>query len=421
MGKVLYHIFITLYPLLARLAALFNSKARKWVTGRKDIMNTIAEAVKPLDAGTVWVHCSSLGEFEQGRPLLEKIKTLHPQYKIILTFFSPSGYEVQKKYSKADYIFYLPMDSPANAARFYDIIRPSLVIFVKYEFWNYFLKEAHKRKIPLLLVSGIFRKSQPFFAWYGGFYRQMLQYFSFLFVQNEASLQLLEGIGITHASISGDTRFDRVLEIAATHKNIDGIEDFCEGKTVIVAGSTWTEDDEELDHYANTHRDYRFIIAPHDITEERLKECDALYKYSIRYSTYLQLLKSGIPTQEVNTLIIDNIGLLGYLYRYGKVCFVGGGFGGDGVHNVLEPAVYGRPVLFGPVYDKFFEAVELLDAEGAFTVEGALELEKQLDILLSDATAYKKACGNAGNYVKNKSGATATIVNYIQEKRLLTN
>ena len=421
MGKLLYNLFIRLYPVIIRLVSPFNIKAKKWLDGRKNIFSKIEQAMGENKTQTVWMHCSSLGEFEQGRPLIEKIRTNYPSCKIVLSFFSPSGYEVQKKYQQADHVFYLPIDSAGNAKKWYDIINPTLVLFVKYEFWYYYLNEAAKRNIPLLLVSGIFRKSHPFFKWYGGFHRQMLQYFTELFVQNESSLQLLSSINITNAAISGDTRFDRVLEIAASAKTIPEIEAFCKDKTTIVAGSTWNEDDEELDHYANLHRSYRFIIAPHNIDEESIKECEALYKYSIRYSTYLQLLQSDIPLQEVNTLIIDNIGMLSTLYLYATLCFIGGGFGGDGVHNVLEASVYFKPVIFGPVYEKYFEAVELIDEAGAFSIVDALELEEQLDELLSNEELYKKTCTNAGNYVKKKAGATSNIVHYIQEKRLLTN
>jgi len=421
MGKLMYNIFIRLYPLAATIVGIFNAKARQWVKGRKNVFSKIAKAMDASGEKKIWMHCSSLGEFEQGRPLLEKIKSTYPSYKIVLTFFSPSGYEVRKNYDHADYIFYLPIDSLSNAKKFYNLIKPSLVIFVKYEFWYYYLREAQQRNIPLLLVSAIFRKGQPFFKWYGSFHRQMLRLFSHIFVQNNQSVQLLNDINITTATISGDTRFDRVIEIAESFKPMPEIEEFCAGKTTVVAGSTWIEDDEELDHYANTHRDYCFIIAPHDIGEERLKECDALYKYSIRYSTYIQLLKSNLPLQEVNTLIIDNIGMLSRLYKYATIGFIGGGFGGDGVHNVLEAAVFYRPIVFGPVYEKYFEAVELLEHGGAFSIEDALELEQQFDELLKDTDGYKKACNNAGDYVKSNSGATGNILNYIQEKRLLTN
>lgn len=373
-------------------------------------------------APRIWVHCSSLGEFEQGRPIIEALKASYPAYKILLTFFSPSGYEVQKDYKGADYIYYMPMDSFVTANRFYNAVQPRLVVFIKYEFWYFYLSEAAKRKIPLLLVSGIFRSTQPFFKTWGDFHRSMLRCFTHLFVQTKETAELLKEIDITNVSISGDTRFDRVLQIAANPAKYKAIDTFCAGKKVLVAGSTWTDDDEELDHYANTRSDYRFIIAPHDIGEERLKECDTLYKCSIRYSVFTKKIEAGETIDAaINTLVLDNIGMLKHLYAYATVCYVGGGFGGDGVHNVAEAAVYYKPVVFGPVYDKFVEAVGLVEEEGAFDVQDALELEKQLDELFTNQALYKKACDNAGNYIKTRAGATSQVMAYIQEKRLLTN
>ncbi|MEX6686912.1 glycosyltransferase N-terminal domain-containing protein [Danxiaibacter flavus] len=421
MQKIFYNIFTSLYPFIASLISPFNPKARKWVQGRKGLLQQIEEKLAGNTSKTVWVHCASLGEFEQGRPLIEDLKKVDSSCKIVLTFFSPSGYEVQKKYVYADYIFYLPMDSASNAKKFYDIVNPSLILFVKYEFWYHYLLQARQRNIPLLLVSGIFRKSQPFFKSYGGFHRKMLGAFTHFFVQNDESIELLKSIQITNASLSGDTRFDRVLQIAGNFTDIPDLKDFASNHTVIVAGSTWTEDDEELDHYSHIHTDYRFIIAPHDISEERIRECETLYKHAVRYSTYQQLLQGKVPLQEINTIIIDNIGMLSRLYKYATICYVGGGFGGDGVHNVLEAAVYNKPVVFGPVYDKYFEAVELVEKGGAFTVDDALELEQQLDELLGDGATYKNACKNAGDYVHEKSGATGNIMQYIYAKRLLTN
>jgi 3-deoxy-D-manno-octulosonic-acid transferase len=368
---------------------------------------------------TIWVHCSSLGEFEQGRPLIELIKKQNPAFKILLTFFSPSGYEIRKDYKNADWIYYLPMDSPSNAKRFLDIVQPHLILFVKYEFWYYYLNEIKKRQIPLLLVSGIFRQNQPFFAWYGNFHRNMLCCFTHIFVQNETSVTLLTNIGFKqHISISGDTRFDRVIEIADGFEPITLIENFVAENQVIVAGSTWTEDDEELDHYANTHPEIKFIIAPHDIEEDRIKECLLLYKNSILFS---QLNSEQANLENTNVLIIDNIGMLSKLYRYATICYVGGAFGEDGVHNVLEAAVYSKPVVFGPEYDKYIEAVELIDTGGGFSIESAVELEKVLDSLLKEDELYRQTSFKAGNYVKNRSGATKKIQQYLYENRLLTN
>ncbi|HWB25311.1 MAG TPA: glycosyltransferase N-terminal domain-containing protein [Chitinophagaceae bacterium] len=422
MGKLFYLLFITLYPVAARVLSLFNKKAGLWVKGRHHVLDHVVFNCQRDPSPKIWVHCSSLGEFEQGRPLMEALKNTYPQYKLLLTFFSPSGYEVQKEYSGADYIFYMPMDSFLTAIRFYNAVQPKLVVFIKYEFWYYYLHEAAKRKIPLLLVSGIFRKSQLFFKWYGGFYRSMLQCFTHLFVQTGEAANLLAAINVTNATVTGDTRFDRVLQLAAKPARYSCIDDFCAGKKVVVAGSTWTDDDEELDHYANTHKEYRFIIAPHDIGDERLHECDQLYKHSIRYSKYVEKTeKKQEIDNSINTIIIDNIGMLKYLYAYATVCYIGGGFGGDGVHNVTEAAVYYKPVVFGPVYDKYVEAVALIDNNAAFDVDDALELEAQLDELLTNEELYNSACKNAGDYIKNNAGATSQVMAYIQEKRLLTN
>lgn len=413
---LLYNIFIQLYSMVARVISLYNKKAKRWVDGRKNILQEIQKKLKDNKEKIVWVHCASLGEFEQGRPIIEKIKTKNTTTKILLTFFSPSGYEVKKYDAGADYIFYLPIDTAANAKAFYDIINPSLVVFVKYEFWFYYVTEAKKRNIPLILVSGIFRENQPFFKWYGGLHKKMLQCFTHFFLQDEPSASLLKRIGIqNNITINGDTRFDRVMEITAAQKSFAAIEQFIGNSKVIVAGSTWTEDDEELDHYANTHKEIKFIIATHEIDEDRLQECLMLYKYSVLYS------KIDKASADCNVVIIDNIGMLSQLYRYATICYVGGGFGGDGVHNVLEAAAYFKPVVFGPTYEKYIEAVGLIEAAGAFTVESALELEATLNDLLNDASFYKTTCSNAGHFVSSKAGATAEIIDYIYEKRLLTN
>ncbi|TKK67189.1 3-deoxy-D-manno-octulosonic acid transferase [Ilyomonas limi] len=411
-----YYLFITLYPVAARVLSLFNKKAKLWVRGRKDVMEDVYHYFKSNTAPVIWFHCASLGEFEQGRPVLEGLKTMYQRHKILVTFFSPSGYEIRKNYKLADFICYLPMDSPLHAKRFVTTVRPSLVVFVKYEFWFYYLKAIRKRDIPLLLVSGLFRENQIFFKKYGGFYRRMLRYFTYLFVQTPKALQLLQSIGIANAGVSGDTRFDRVLATAQNFEPVPLIEAFCAGKKTIVAGSTWTEDDEELDHFVIHHPDMRFIIAPHDISEERLKECERLYKHTVRYSH----LGKAHNTAGINTLLIDNIGMLSRLYKYATICYVGGAFGGDGIHNILEPAVFAKPVLFGPVHDKFPEAGELIEAGGAYSIENALELEKVLDELLSNEEQYAQSCAASLHYVQGNAGATGKVIQYIQEKRLLT-
>jgi 3-deoxy-D-manno-octulosonic-acid transferase len=415
-GKTLYSIFVRLYPFAIRLVSPFNEKARLWEKGRKDIFLRLQQALA-ASGKLIWMHCASLGEFEQGRPVLEKLTAVDSDIKVLLTFFSPSGYEVRKNYKGADYVFYLPIDSADNARRFFDIVKPVLILFVKYEFWHYYLTEAKKRNIPLFLISAIFRKNQPFFSTYGKFHRHMLACFTHFFVQNEESVALLQSIGIVkNVSLSGDTRFDRVIEIAENFEPISVIEAFCAGSDVIVAGSTWTEDDKELAHYANSKSNVKFIIAPHNIIKDRLEECRRLYRHSVLFSS-LTLAK---PATDVNTVVIDNIGMLGRLYKYATVAYIGGGFGEDGVHNVLEAAVYGRPVVFGPEYDKFLEAIELIDADGATSVDNALELENTFDRLLKKDEGYQEKCNSSLNYVYSKRGATDKIIGFIYENRLLT-
>ncbi|WP_243745519.1 3-deoxy-D-manno-octulosonic acid transferase [Segetibacter sp. 3557_3] len=418
MSRLLYNFFIRLYPLIIRFLSPFNPKARQWRRGRKDLFTLLNNRVAPTD-NTIWMHCASLGEFEQGRPLLEKLKSENEGYKIVLTFFSPSGFEVRKDYEGADVICYLPMDSRGNAKRFFDLVHPSLILFVKYEFWYYYLAEAYKRKVPLLLVSGVFREDQPFFRWYGGLHRKMLKAFTHFFIQNADSAELLELLGFKdNVTVSGDTRFDRVLQIAATVRDIPQISSFCNGAEVVVAGSTWGEDDEEMAHFVNSGAAIKFIIAPHDIGKDRLNECSRLYKKSMLYSAFIAA--DGKAGENINTLIIDNIGMLSSLYQYATVAYVGGGFGDDGVHNVLEAAVYGKPVLFGPVYQKFVEAGELVACGGAFPVKNALELEKLLTKLLARDHQYILASHAAANYVMGKKGPTEAIAAYIYENRLLT-
>ena len=272
MALFFYNLFIFFYPLIAKIISPFNLKAKAWVDGRKNIFESIEIKILSDDSKKIWIHCASLGEFEQGRPLIEKIKEQYPSYKIFLSFFSPSGYQVQKNYRGADYIFYLPMDSPSAAKKFFNLINPSLIILVKYEYWYYYLAEAKKRNISILLTSGQFIKKFSFFKWYGTISRQMLGFITHLFVQTENAKELLSTIGVTNVSVSGDTRFDRVIEVSSHPKKYKVIDEFCKGHKVFVAGSTWTEDDELVDHFANTHPEIKFIIAPHHINEERLKE-----------------------------------------------------------------------------------------------------------------------------------------------------
>ena len=429
LSKILYNIFLVLYSLGIRVVSVWNPKAKKWLQGRKDIFATINNQQLTNNVGAIWMHCASLGEFEQGRPLLEALKTDNPQQKIVLTFFSPSGYEVMKDYKGADHVFYLPMDSPANAKRFLDAINPSLVLWVKYEYWFYYLSEIKKRNIPTILVSGIFRQSQPFFKWYGSIWKKMLQTFTHFFVQNLESKSLLEKIGLAKkVTINGDTRFDRVLEIAANFTAVPHIAAFCGNSPVIVAGSTWEEDEIELLHFVNVHQHVKFIIAPHEIDKLNLKDVKNEFPNSIFYSDLIAQQKTNNPHGTADSkpttphiLIIDNIGMLSCLYRYATVTYIGGGFGADGVHNVLEAAVYGKPVVFGPVYEKFDEAIGLVNAGGAISIDGPVKLETVLNNLLKDEPERKRRGEAASNFVKENAGASKKIIEFIQEKRLLTN
>jgi 3-deoxy-D-manno-octulosonic-acid transferase len=415
----LYRIFIGIYPIAAWILGFVNPKAKQWHTGRKEILTQIAAALTSNTKPIIWMHCASLGEFEQGRPVLEGLQKQYPNYSILLTFFSPSGYEVHKNYAGADYVFYLPMDSAGNAHKFLKITNPSIAIFVKYEFWHYYLSQLKKLQIPTILIAGIFRKDQLFFKWYGSFYKNLLSCFTAFFVQDKSSQSLLQSIGINNeVYLGGDTRFDRVIEIASAFTPIDPIAHFCNNSLVLVAGSTWFQDDETIAHFEKTNPNIKFIIAPHDITNQRLQNCLGLYKNAVLYSDYVKGYNT-IP-QNVNTLIIDNVGMLSKLYHYATVTFIGGGFGADGIHNCLEAAVHYKPVLFGPVYDKYIEATGLVDAGGAISIEDALDFEAVANKLFSNEADRIKMGQDAGAFVHAHKGASAKIIHYIQEKRLLT-
>ena len=415
----LYRIFIGIYPIAAWILGFVNPKAKHWYTGRKEILIDIAAALASNTKPVIWMHCASLGEFEQGRPVLEGLQKQYPNYLILLTFFSPSGYEVHKKYSGADFVFYLPMDSEKNALQFLTIVNPSIAIFVKYEFWHYYLTGLKKRQVPTILIAGIFRKDQLFFKWYGGFYRNLLHCFSAIFVQDQSSQSLIHSIGIKdEVYLGGDTRFDRVIEIAAAFTPIDPIAHFCNNSLVLVAGSTWFQDDETIAHFEKENPHIKFIIAPHDITHQRIQNCLTLYKNAVLYSDYVKGLNTS--PQNFNTLIIDNVGMLSKLYHYASVSYIGGGFGADGIHNCLEAAVHYKPVLFGPVYNKYIEAVGLIEAGGAASIKDVLEFESAAKKLFSNKERRNKMGQLAGNFVHAHKGASSKIIHYIQENRLLT-
>ena len=418
MSVFFYNLFLSFYKLGVRVTSIKSKKARLWLVGRKDIFTKLQSWRSQLTPNEkiIWIHCASLGEFEQGRPLIEEIKKNNAAYKILLTFFSPSGYEVRKNYNQADAVFYLPMDGKANAQQFISIIQPSLVLWVKYEYWFHYLTELKRKNIPVILVSAVFRKSQPFFKWYGATWKQILLSFDKIFVQNMESVSLLQTIGFAQNTvITGDTRFDRVLDNARNQNPLPNmLLQFVKDSKVIIAGSTWEEDEEELVHYANTNKHIKFIIAPHEIDDERIADVKKLFKNSVLFSQ--------VENTEINeqVIIIDNIGMLSSLYQLADVAYIGGGFNDSGIHNILEAAVFGKPIIFGPVYEKFAEATQLVIEGGAFSIENALELEKLLDSLLKDEFLLAKTGAICKKYVLEHGGATQKIMKYLYEKRLLT-
>ncbi len=392
-----------------------------WIEGRQNIFSSLEKFEKTSREGkTIWMHCASLGEFEQGRPVLQKIKEEFPDINIVLTFFSPSGFEIVKKKDFKN-IFYLPLDSKSNAKKWISAIKPDLVLWVKYEYWHFYLQEIKDKKIPLLMISGVYRSNQVFFKWYGNFYRKMLECFTHFFVQNEDSKKHLEKlIPAKKITVSGDTRCDRVIHISENFKEVAGIKEFCKNSQVIVAGSTWEEDETEWTHFVRNHPEIKFIIAPHEIDRENLKDVKKEFPHSVFYSDWLNGINAitvNEPFGEPNTLIIDNIGMLSRLYYYATITYIGGGFGSDGLHNILEAAVYGKPVIFGPEYDKNFEAEEMIATSGAISISNAVELEKIVSNLLKNKEELMSRSAAAKKYVYKNAGATDKIISFIKEKQ----
>ncbi len=410
--QIFYNLFIFFYRLTVLFVSPFNNKAAKWVSGRRNIFDRIEKKLAEPRGNRekiFWFHCASLGEFEQGRPLMEEIKARSPQIKIVLTFFSPSGYEIRKNYTGADYIFYLPHDSPVNARKLVSMLSPAAVFFIKYEFWFNYLQALKTAGIPVFLVSGIFREKQYFFAWYGIWFRKKLKCFSHFFLQDDSSAALLSRHGFSNVTVCGDTRFDRVLKISRSTASLPLAEHFCGGFSVLVAGSTWEEDEQLLAGFINsgTHN-LKYIIAPHEIKEENIRMLMSLLKVpAVRYSEAKQETVSGYTV-----LIVDNMGMLSSLYRYGRMAYIGGGFG-KGIHNILEAAVFGQPVLFGPRFDKFREARELIKAGGAFSVRNSGELYHAVNLLCSSPGKHSAVSGISRKYVEENAGATARILSAV--------
>lgn len=404
----MYNFVIYIYLFAVKLVSLFNPKVKLMVKGHSEVFDILKSKIEK-DKKYIWFHAASLGEFEQGRPLMERIRRQYPEYKILLTFFSPSGYEVRKNYQGADVICYLPFDTPRNARRFVKLANPCMAFFIKYEFWQNYLKNLQKHHVPTYSVSSIFRKNQVFFRWYGGKYFKVLTRFTHLFVQNEVSKELLATLNIRNVDVVGDTRFDRVIEIFEQAKQLPLVEQFKKNSMVMVAGSSWQPDEDIFIRYFNEHPEMKLIIAPHVIGESHLTEI--IGKLKRPYVRYTQATPENVELADC--LIIDCFGLLSSIYRYGEIAYVGGGFG-VGIHNVLEAAVYGIPVLFGPNNQRFQEARQLLETKGCFEIHNYEEFKEKMDRLMTDAP-YLEKCGKlSGDYVKQHAGASDKVMKAVR-------
>ena len=405
----LYHLILLLAAATVKFLALFSPKMKLFVDGRKTVFSTLSEKIHPGDK-TIWFHAASLGEYEQGLPVMEKIKAQYPNRKIVLTFFSPSGYEVRKNNTVADVTVYLPLDSEQNAKKFVQLVQPELVFFIKYEYWPNYLKILKQEGIKTYLISGIFREKQAFFKWYGGFYRKALETFDYFFVQNESSKMLLQRLGYQNVKISGDTRFDRVVSILERDNSLDFIEAFKNNQTTIVIGSSWPKDESLLVNFINQcSNEVKFIIAPHNIKADQIANLKAqLSKLTVLFSE-----KDGKNLSDYQVFIIDTVGILTKIYSYADIAYVGGGFGHPGVHNILEPATFGVPIVIGPNYSHFAEATALVNMEGCITIATQEQLNDAFDNLIMNADIRHEKGHIAETFVQMNKGATAVILNHI--------
>ena len=409
-----YNLIIQLAALLLQILALFSPKMKLFVEGRKTVFQTLQNKISSTDK-TIWFHAASLGEYEQGLPVIEKIKIQFPNYKIVVTFFSPSGFEVRKNNTVADITVYLPLDTKSNAEKFIRIVHPEMVFFIKYEYWPNYLNELKNLAVKTYLISGIFREKQAFFKWYGGFYRNALKTFDYFFVQNDSSKKLLQSIGYYNVKISGDTRFDRVVSILERDNSLDFIEQFKNNKTTIVIGSSWPKDESLLINYINnSSKEIKFIIAPHNIKSEQIQEL----KNSIIQKTILFSEKENKNLSEFQVFIIDTIGILTKIYSYADIAYVGGGFGNPGVHNILEPATFGIPIVIGPNYSHFSEATALVNLEGCISISNQNELNEAFDNLISNTDIRHEKGHICSTFVQMNKGATAIILKQILNENI---
>ncbi len=411
--KVAYNLFIKIYYVAAVIASFTNLKAKKWLYARKNIFDSLSKAFQPNTEKIIWMHCASLGEFEQGRPVLEEIKKKHPAYKILLTFFSPSGYEIRKDYVHADHVFYLPLDTQKNAKKFIKIVKPDIAIFVKYEFWFNYIQILHNRNILTYLISAKFRENQFFFQWYGKPALKLLKLYTSIFLQDEDSYKLLKNNGIHNILIAGDTRFDRVTQ--QQPKQLPIIEKFKGDQPLLVVGSSWKAEEQMLRDILRRNislfKNYKIIIAPHEVDHQNVQRVKNLFTEIL--PTVLYSAFESKSSAQCQVLIIDKIGLLGDIYQYGQFSIIGGGFN-HGIHNILESSVYGAPSIFGPKYQNFKEANDLLNIAGAFTFSDVSGLEKILASLLSDAELLNSAQDVCKNYVMQHTGATKIVLDNIK-------
>ena len=406
---LLYNFSTFITSKLILLTTFFSKKMSLFVNGRKSVFETLKKSINPEDK-TIWFHCASLGEYEQGVPIMKKTKELFPDYKLIVTFFSPSGYEVKKNSTLANIIVYLPIDTVANAKKFIKLAHPSLAIFIKYEFWPNYLFQLKEKKIPTLLVSGLFRQNQLFFKPYGSFMRKALNSFEHFFVQDEISKELLNSINIKEITVSGDTRFDRVSNQLSQDNTLDFISEFKQNKLCIVCGSTWPEDEAILIDYINkASDDVKFIIAPHEINASKIES----FRKNIQKKSILFSTKEDANLSEYNVFIIDTVGLLTKIYSYADIAYVGGGMGASGLHNILEPATFGIPIVIGNRFEKFPEAKELKELKGLYSISNASECSNVLEKLVTEKSIRIESGKIAKSYIEDNKGATDKIMNYI--------
>ena len=402
----IYNFILLFASQVLKILALFSPKIKLFVEGRKSVFQILKKNIQATDK-TIWFHAASLGEYEQGLPVIEKVKEKYPNHKIILTFFSPSGYEVRKNNTVADVTVYLPLDTISNAKQFLKVVHPEMVFFIKYEFWPNYLNELKNQNIKTYLISGIFREKQAFFKWYGGFYRNALKTFDYFFVQNDSSKTLLQSIGFNNVKVSGDTRFDRVVTILEKDNTLDFIAAFKNNQPTIVIGSSWPKDEELLINYINNSAEsVKFIIAPHNIKAEQITNLKSqLTKSSVLFSE-----KDTVDVSNYSVFVIDTIGILTKIYSYADIAYVGGGFGNPGVHNILEPATFGIPVVIGPNYSHFSEATALVNLEGCLTIQNQTQLNEAFDLLLQNEDERLEKGHICSTFVQMNKGATQTVI-----------